>query len=93
MYRFLMSKRYVNLLFLIGADKNLHQLSKDADMTYSHLSNVTDQWQKEGIIVKIRKGREIEIKITEFGKKAIEIVREFDDLAKKQMEKISRGEQ
>lgn len=86
-----MNKRYVNLLFMIGNDKNIHELSKEADMTYSHLSNVTDQLQKEGIIIKLRKGREIEIKITDFGKKVIDIVRTFDDLATRQMEKISKG--
>jgi len=83
MYRFLMSKRYVNLLFMMGKEKNIRQLSRDPkiNMTISHLSNVTDQWKKEGLINKKKSGRETEITLTEIGKQVVEIVRKYDEIA------------
>jgi DNA-binding MarR family transcriptional regulator len=86
-----MSKRYANLLFSMQKDKNLHQLSREIDMTVSHLTNVTDQWEREGMLLKERKGREIELKITEFGKKVLEVVRRYDELATGKQNK-SEGE-
>ena len=56
MYRFIAQKRYVRLMFLING-KNIRQLSKEVDMTTSHISNVMDQFAKEGLIEKERKGR------------------------------------
>lgn len=83
MYRFLMSKRYADLLGLMTRNKNIHQLSKDINMTTSHLSNVTDQWQREGIIIKNRVGREIELGLTDKGKEVLELVKDFDTISKK----------
>lgn len=86
-----MSRRYVNFYFLLeqtaGSKKtiNMHQISKDADMTVSHMSNVTDQLEKEGLIVKHRKGRECSLEITEAGKEFGEILRKFNELANKQL--------
>jgi len=95
MYRFLMSKRYANLLFMLGGDKNIHQLSRDPkiNMTVSHLSNVTDQWKREGLIAKGKSGREAEIKLTETGKKIVEIVRQFDEIANAQLNKIKNNQE
>ena len=89
MYRFLMSRRYVNLLFMMGKEKNIHQLSREPkiNMTISHLSNVTDQWKKEGLITKKKSGRETEIKLTDIGKKVVEIVRSYDEIAVTQINK------
>lgn len=81
MYRFLLSKRYANLLSIIGKTRNLHSLSKEADMTISHLSNVTDQWEREGIIKKVRVGREVDLETTEKGNKIIELLRKFDEIS------------
>ena len=92
MYRFICSKRYVRLLFSIDK-KNIHQLSKESDMTTSHLSNVMDQWKREGIVTKEKKGRETEIKITDLGKKIIEILRNYDEIATKQLDKIKNKEE
>lgn len=94
MYRFLMSKRYVNLLFMLGSNKNLHQLSREPkiNMTISHLSNVTDQWKKEGLITKAKSGRETEIKLTEVGEKLVEIVRKYDTIAANQLNKTKNKE-
>ncbi|MEK0335842.1 MAG: hypothetical protein QQN41_00195, partial [Nitrosopumilus sp.] len=49
--------------------------------TISHLSNVTEQWKKEGLITKTKSGRETEIKLTEIGKKIVDIVRQYDEIA------------
>jgi len=94
MYRFLMSRRYVNLLFMLGSDRNIHQLSREPkiNMTISHLSNVTDQWKQEGLITKNKSGRETKIKLTEIGKKVIEIVKQYDEIATAQLNKIKNPE-
>ncbi len=84
MYRFIAQKRYVRLMFSING-KNIRQLSKEVDMTTSHLSNVMDQFAKEGIIEKERKGREVEIKVTEKGKELIEVLRKYDEIAKREI--------
>ena len=89
MFRFFGNQRYFKLFFNIDK-KNLRELSKDHG-TVSHLSNVTDQLAREGLIEKKRKGREIEIHLTEEGKEFLLILREFDKFAKKQMEKIKNG--
>ena len=80
MYRFICSPRYVKLMFLING-KNIRQLSKEVNMTTSHLSNVMDQFSKEGLVVKERKGREVEIKITEKGQELIKVLRVYDEIA------------
>ena len=90
MWRFIAQKRYLKLLFSING-KNIRQLSKESQMTTSHLSNVMDQWSKEELVIKEKKGRETEIKITDFGKEIIEILRKFEELATKQINKI-KGE-
>ncbi len=73
--------------------KNIRQLSKEVNMTTSHLSNVTDQWRKEGIVTKEKKGRETVIKTTEVGKELIEVMRKYDEIATNQLNKIkNKGE-
>ena len=80
MFRFIISKKYMNLMFSIKNNKNIQQLSRESGMTTSHLSNVMDEWQRENIIVKERKGREAEIKLTEKGKKLVELLRQYNNL-------------
>ena len=80
-----MSKRYVNLLFLMGKKKNIHQLSREIDMTTSHLSNVTDQWHREGIIVKVKNGREVELELTKKGEEIVTLLRKYDSISKKEI--------
>ncbi len=69
-------------MFLIDG-KNIRQLSKEVNMTTSHLSNVMDQFSKEGLVVKERKGREVEIKITEKGQELVEVLRAYDEIARR----------
>ena len=89
MYRFLMSKRYVKLLFAIGCKKkkNILQLSRESDMTSSHLTIVMRQFEKEGIISKIKNGREYDIELTEIGQEVLVLVQKYDTIALKQLNK------
>lgn len=90
MFRFFANQRYFKLFFSIDK-KNIKDLSKEHG-TVSHLSTVTDQLVRELLIKKVKKGREIEIVLTKDGKEFLEILKAFDDFAKKQKEKIKRGE-
>ncbi len=42
-----------------------------------------DQIAKEGVEIKERKGREIEIKITEKGQELVEVLRAYDEIARR----------
>jgi len=86
MYRFICSPRYVKLMFLING-KNIRQLSRESNMTTAHLSNVMDQFSKEGIVIKERKGREVDIHVTEKGQELIEVLRKFEEIAKRELKK------
>jgi DNA-binding MarR family transcriptional regulator len=91
MYRFLLNKRYAALLTVIGKKKNLHELSRDVDMTISHLSNVTDQWEKEGMITKKRIGREVDLDLTEKGKNIVDLIQKFEDVSKMEAKEKNEG--
>jgi len=82
----------MNLLFLMGKNKNMHQLSKEINMTTSHLSNVTDQWQREGIIVKNLVGRELDINLTDKGKELVELLGKYDSISKMEQRESTKGQ-
>ena len=84
MYRFFMQKRYCELFFMIKRHNTIKELSKKSGMTISHLSTVTDQWVKENLIKKVRKGREADITITKKGDELCELLNKWDELAKKE---------
>ena len=88
MFRFFANRRYFKLYFLMQKNGNIHDMSREIDMTISHLSIVTDQLEKEGLIIKHRKGRECSIELTELGKRFGEILREYDELASEQLNKV-----
>jgi len=90
MFRFFCSQRYFKLFFDING-KNIRELSKKHG-TISHLSVVTDQFKREGLITKEPNGREVDIKLTEAGEDFKKILRTFDNFAKKQLEKIKGDE-
>ena len=89
MFRFFCNQRYFKFFFDING-KNLRDLSKKHG-TVSHLSTVTDQLSKEGLITKIPEGREVVIKLTKEGEEFKEILRTFYNFATKQLEKV-KGE-
>ena len=90
MLRFFCNKRYFDFFFDING-KNIKDLSKKHG-TVSHLSVVTDQLKREGLITKIPNGREVDIRLTEAGEEFKKILRTFDNFAKKQLEKIKVDE-
>jgi len=94
MYRFVVSRRYVNLVFSIGSQrkKNISQLSKDSGMTTSHLTIVMRQWEKEGLILKIKDGREFDIELTDRGKQWMGYLKKYDTLARSEVEAEVEGE-
>ena len=91
MYRFLASRRYVNLMFAIESQKkkNITQLSKETGFHGGHLTIVMRQWEKEGVIEKMKSGREFDIGFTDKGKQFLELVRTFDKLARSEKEEKS----
>ena len=86
MYRFF-GARYSKLILSIKEKKNIHQYSKDIDMTTAHLSNVIDHWSRLGFLEKIKRGRELELKFTELGKTWREFIVKFEELNKQLKEK------
>jgi DNA-binding MarR family transcriptional regulator len=86
-YRFF-GRRYSKLIAAIGSGKNIGDYSKIADSTTNHISIVTDYWEKLGLIKKIKKGREIELELTEEGKEWANIINKFDSFARSQLKKI-----
>ncbi len=96
MYRFMMNgRRYVVLFLAINSvkKKNISQLSKACDMTPSHLTIVMKQWEKEGLIVKNKSGREFVIELTEAGRELLEIIRRYDRIAIHQLDKIRQNQE
>lgn len=85
MYRFFMQRRYVELFFMLRKHKTIKDLSRQSGMTISHLSAVTDQWRKEGLIQKNKKGRESDITITKKGEELFALLEKWDALAKKEI--------
>jgi predicted transcriptional regulator len=82
-----MSKRYCDLFFMIQRYNRIKQLSTISGMTISHLSTVTDQWAKEGLIKKNRKGREVDIEITKIGEEFRKILEGYKEFVEKQENK------
>lgn len=91
MYRFF-GRRYSRLILSIKEKKNIREYSKEVDMTTAHLSNVLDHWAKLGLIEKVKKGREIELKFTEVGKDWREIIGKFEEMDMELKEKINKSE-
>jgi predicted transcriptional regulator len=84
MYRFFLSKRYVEIFFMLKKHKNIKNLCKESGMTTSHLSTVTDQWEKEFLISKTRHGREVDIEITDKGEELCKLFIKFEKLSKQE---------
>ncbi len=95
MWKYLIKKGYVCLIFAIGNNKkNITQLSKDVGMTISHLARVLEHWEREGIITKrITKEKASEIFLTELGKKLNIILRDIDHMARMAESRAIRKEE
>ena len=90
MFRFFGNQRYFKLFFDLNG-KNLHELSKKHG-TISHLSVVTDQLSREGLIIKERIGREVELKLTPEGEEFKKILISFYEFSKKQLKVADENE-
>ena len=95
MYRFIVNKRYVNLLKTIAkpGKHDILDMSKETGITYSRLSNIIMQFARERIVQKERSdegpGRKLDISITEKGKLIIGF---FDQIEKVMLEEMSEEE-
>ena len=91
MYRFVINKRYVNLLRAIArpGKHDILGISRETGITYSRMSNIVMQFAREGIVKKDRSdegpGMKLDVSITEKGKMIIEF---FNKIAEIMEEKI-----
>jgi len=89
MYRFIINKRYVNLLKAIaGPGKHdILRISRETGITYSRMSNLIMQFSREGIVEKNRlnegPGIKLDVSITEKGKIIIELFNKISEIMEK----------
>jgi molybdate transport repressor ModE-like protein len=95
MYRFIINKRYVDLLRAIAkpGKHDILGISRETGITYSRMSNLIMQFAREGIVEKNRMdkgpGIRLDVSITEKGKIIIEM---FNKIAKIMEEGVSVNE-
>ena len=88
MYRFVANKKYISLLIAIEeGEKKIRQLCKRVDICYFHLTNVLQQWQKEGVIDRTRDQNSLNITLTEKGKRIVKALLEFKTAVEEEPEK------
>lgn len=78
----------MELFFKINSDKNIHQLSRHTRMSPRHISVVTDIWETEGLIKKIKVGRETDFQLTEKGKEFEKLLRACEALNLKKYKEV-----
>ncbi len=73
MFRFVINPKYINLLSEIRYnEKTMKDLSKKCGMNYFHLTEVLNQFYREGIILKENRKNTYYISLTEKGQKITE---------------------
>jgi len=93
MYRFIINKRYVNLLKAIARQGNHDVLgiSRDVGFAYCRTSEYISQFAKEGIVHKVRldkgPGIRVNISITEKGKEIIACFDKINEIMERKSEK------
>jgi len=65
------------LISLELGEAKIKEVSKRVSMNYSHITMVLQQWQKEGIINKVRKEKALDISLTDKGKKIVECLKKL----------------
>ena len=89
MYRFIINKRYVNLLRAIAkpGKHDVLGISRETGITYSRMSNLIMQFSREGIVEKNRlnegPGIKLDVSITEKGKIIIELFNKISEIMEK----------
>jgi len=86
MYRFIINKRYVNLLRAIArpGKHDVLGISRETGITYSRMSNLIMQFSREGIVEKNRlnegPGIKLDVSITDKGKIIIELFNKISEI-------------
>ncbi len=86
MYRFIINKRYVNLLRAIArpGKHDVLGISRETGITYSRMSNLIMQFSREGIVEKNRlnegPGIKLDVSITDKGKMIIEMFNKISEI-------------
>lgn len=81
------------LISLEMGEAKIKEVSKRVSMNYSHITIVLQQFQKDGIINKVRKDKAFDISLTDKGKRVVDclkrlknIIEHYDEIIK--MEEI-----
>ena len=93
MYRFLMNRRNMELLFKIGMDgkKNMQFFCREVNVSPSHMTGMINQFVREQLVIKIPhvgRGQEYNIKFTDKGKELLELLAKYKELAERPLKKI-----
>lgn len=81
---FLQEKPIKSLLLLKKSDKPVYalQLAKEIDSTYAHTLNVLSSLKERGLVIFDKRGRIKQIKLTEAGAKAANLLEDFIDMVR-----------
>jgi len=92
MYRFIINKRYVDLLRVISKPQkhNVLDVSREMSLAYGQASSYISQFAKEGLLMKKRldtgPGIQVDVLITEKGKAIIACFDKIDEIMKKEFD-------
>lgn len=93
MYRFVINKKYVNLLIaMLDGEKKIRQMCKKVDISYFHLTNVLQQWQEEGVVNRTRDQNSLDITLTEKGKRIVNALLQLKTAIEEEPEKEEQKE-
>ena len=83
MFRFVINQKYIKLLSEIKyKEKTMKELSKKCGMNYYHLTEVLNQFYKEGIITKTNIKNTYYISLTDKGKNITDHLLEIQNILK-----------
>ena len=90
----IINQRYMKFLFEIDNKKrNISELAKINDLTLSVASTLISRWAREGVVVKekLEGGKEIIIRLTDYGRDQVRLLRELNKNHLKNSKKIIDG--
>ena len=68
------------LISLELGEAKIKEVSKRVSMNYFHISMVLQQWQKEGIINKVRQEKSLDISLTKKGKLIVDCLKKLKNI-------------
>lgn len=84
MFRFIINRKYIDLLVsMMMTDRTIKEISKRIGMSYFHLTEVLNQFYKEGLLKKNVDKNTYRFSLTEKGKKIVELLLEIQQIYKK----------